>query len=1144
MTARTTNEFLSHLRSLNVQLTADGDRLRFNAPAGAVTPALRDELAARKSEILRFLKEAKAATAAQPPPIARIARDGELPLSFAQQRLWLLNQLEPGGITYSIPALFRFKGSVNLEAFEWSFTEIVRRHEVLRARFLNEHGRPVQKIAPPEPFKIAIQDLQSLPASERQKEADRLAYVDATTPFDLTQAPQMRVTLIRLAADEQVLLLNMYHIASDGWSFGVLVRELTALYNARLKSQPSPLAELPIQYVDFAVWQRQWLQGEVLQGQLDYWKERLSGSIPALQLPTDRPRPAVQTFNGGNFPLLIPTTLYDAVKALSQREDVTPFMTVLAAFKILLHRYSNQEDILIGTPIANRNRAEIEGLIGFFVNMLVMRTDLSGNPTFRELARRVRDTAFGAYQHQDLPFEKLVEELHPERDVSRTPFFQVMFVLLNTPMQPLELPGLAPSHLEFHNGAAKFDLSVYFEETPQGLSGWFSYNSDLFDEATMSRMAAQLNTLLTGIVANPEQRIADLPLLPEAERKLVLDEFNATRAEFPQGQCLHQLFEEQVERTPDATALVFDTERLTYRELNRRANQLAHHLRELGVGPETFVGVCMKRSTPMIVALLGILKAGGAYVALDPEYPRERLAFMRQDSNMLALLTQQSLVNELSLAKGSGKIICLDTDWDAISRESDLNPPGAGSANNLAYVIYTSGSTGRPKGVAIEHHSPVVLMHWARGVYSDEELSGVLAATSICFDLSVFEIFVPLSWGGKVILAENALALPNLPARQEVRLVNTVPSAITELLRVRGVASSVQTVNLAGEPLTARLTQQIYALPHIRKVYDLYGPSEDTTYSTFTLRRPDGPATIGRPLANTQVYLVDRHLRPTPLGVPGELCISGEKLARGYLNQPELTAQKFIPNPFSSQPGERLYRTGDLARYLPDGNIEFLGRMDHQVKIRGFRIELGEIESVLSKHPAVRETVVLAREDAPGEKRIVAYVVGHPGQTVTVSELRTHLKEKLPEYMVPSAFVQLPALPLTPNGKLDRKALPVPDGARPELGAAYTAPKGEVESTLVEIWQKLLRVDRVGVNDNFFDLGGHSLLVVQAHSKLCEAIHREVPIIEMFKRPTISLLAEYLSQAQPAAASFQKVQDRAQRQKEALTRQRQQAQKR
>ena len=820
----------------------------------------------------------------------------------------------------------------------------------------------------------------------------------------------------------------------------------------------------------------------------------------------------MQSYRGATHSFVLDEELSRKLKALSRREGVTLFMVLLGAYGVLLSRYSGAEEVVVGTPVAGRTRMETEGLIGFFVNTLALRVKVQGERSFREVLEGVRRVALGGYEHQELPFEKLVEELQPERDLSRNPLFQTVLVLQNAAEESLEMPGLSWSPLPVNNTTAKFDLSLSLADTERGLAGTAEYNLDLFEPSTISRMMGHLKVLLEGVLAEPERSTSDLPLLSQGERQQLLVEWNATAVEYPREQGLHQLFEVQAERTPRSVALVAPDGELTYGELNCRANQLAHYLRRLGVGPEVRVCICAERSSRMVVGMLAILKAGGAYVPLDPAYPAERILFTLRDADAPVLLTERRLLDQLPLQ--TARVVCLDSDWERICLESAENPRRLVTDENLAYVIYTSGSTGVPKGVAIQHSSAVTLLHWAHETFTAEDLSVVLASTSICFDLSVFELFVPLSMGGKVALAGNFLELNSLPAAQEITLVNTVPSAITELLRNDNLPASVRVANLAGEPLSNQLAQMIYERG-IERVYNLYGPSEDTTYSTYALveRGANVPVSIGRPIAQTRTYILDQHLEPVPVGVIGEIYISGEGLARGYLHRPEATAEKFIPNPFSEQPGARLYRTGDLARYLSDGTIDFLGRNDHQVKLRGFRIELGEIEALLARHEAIRESLVMVREDAEGERKLIAYLIAEQGAGIGVSELRSYLKERLPHYMVPSAFVWLEALPLTPNGKVDRRALPAPDQSRQELADRLVAPRTPVEEMLAGIWSEVLKVEQVGVYDNFFDLGGHSLLATQIISRTREIFHIELPLRCLFESPTVADLSEQIERA-------------------------------
>ncbi|MCG6137829.1 MAG: amino acid adenylation domain-containing protein [Nostoc sp. LLA-1] len=1129
---KTIAKFLSELCSQDIKLWVEGDRLRCSALKEALTPDIKAELAARKGEILAFISQANQALQSTSEFIQPVSRQGNLPLSFAQRRLWFLNQLEPQSSAYNIPAAIRLTGKLNIAALEQSINEIVRRHETLRTTFTVVDGEPVQVISAATKLQLPIIDLQTLPETDRETEALRLATLEAQTPFNLKQDSLLRVSLLRLDEQDHVILFTMHHIVSDGWSTGILIRELTTLYKAYDSSQPYNLPQLPIQYVDFAVWQCQWLQGEVLNNQLNYWKQQLGGELPVLELPTDRPRPAIQTYRGATESFALSPSLTAALKNLSQQEGVSLFMTLLAAFKVLLHRYTQQHDILIGSPIANRNRSEIEGLIGFFVNTLVLRSNLQGNPTFKELLAQVREVTLGAYAHQDLPFEQLVEELQPRRNLSHSPLFQVMFILQNTATEVIQLPELILEELTAENNTAKFDITLSLSETEEGLQGGIEYNTDIFDATRITRMLGHFQVLLAGIVANPQQNLSQLPLLTTNEQHQLLVEWNNTQTEYPQDLCIHQLFEAQVEKTPDAVAVVFEDKQLTYHELNCRANQLAHYLQSLGVGADILVGLCVDRSINMIVALLGILKAGGAYLPLGPEYPQERLAFMLEDAQASILLTQSKLVALLPIHKA--QVVCLDADWEIINQENQQNLINQVLPENTSYILYTSGSTGKPKAVIVEHRNTVAFLDWAIKAFTHEQLAGVLASTSICFDLSVFEIFATLCSGVQVILAQDALSLPTLAAANQVSLINTVPSAIAELIRLNAIPDSVRTINLAGEALHASLVQQIYQQTKVEQVFNLYGPSEDTTYSTFARVQPGGDMiTIGRPIANTQCFVLDEQMQPVPIGVCGELYIAGAGITRGYLNRPELTAQKFVPNPFSQIEGDRvacaehsrLYNTGDLVRYLPSGNIEYIGRIDHQVKIRGFRIELGEIETILTQHEDVQVSCVIIREDNPGDKRLVAYIVARTGNfsstnnSELISQLRQYLKENLPEYMVPSAFVLLEKLPLTPNGKIDRRALPIPDQTDSNLGTTYIAPRTPVEEQLAKFWVKLLKVKQVGIEDNFFDLGGHSLLLTQLIFQIRQTWKIELPLSSLFAMPTIALLAQSIETAQKTGSS-------------------------
>ncbi|WP_020479985.1 non-ribosomal peptide synthetase [Mastigocladopsis repens] len=1051
------------------------------------------------------------------PPIERVARDGELPLSFAQQRLWFLDQLQPGSASYNLSRAVRLQGTLNVAALEQSFNEIVRRHEVLRTTFTAVDGQPVQVIAPTLSIKMPVVDLRELPQDAREAETQRLAKLEAQRSFDLTTGPLLNATLLQLAEEEYVLLFTMHHIVADGWSAGVIVREVAELYTAYCRDVASEsstlLPELPIQYADFAVWQRQWLQKEVLASQMEYWKQQLSGSLPVLELPTDRPRPAIQTFAGKKQSFQLSPTLSEALKTLSQREGVTLFMTLLAAFNTLLYRYTQQEDILVGSPIANRNRSEIEGLIGFFVNTLVLRTNLEGNPSFRELLKRVREVTLGAYAHQDLPFEQLVEELHPERNLSHTPLFQVMFALQNAPSEALKLPGLSLNFLEADSETARFDLSLSLTDTAQGLIGELEYNTDLFDSARVTRMLGYFQNLLESIVAHPDQSLSDLTNLTQAEQQQLLVEWNNTQADYP-FVCIHQLFEAQVERTPDAVAVVFEDLQLTYQQLNARANQLAHHLQKLGVRPEVLVGICVERSLEMVIGLLAILKAGGAYLPLDPLLPKERKAFMLADAQVRVLLTQQNLAT--SLEQHQAQVVCIDRDWENIAAHNQNNPISGVQPENLAYIIYTSGSTGQPKGVQITHRSVVNFLTTMQQQPGLTEEDTLLAVTTLSFDIAGLEIFLPLLVGARVVVASRLVATDGIQLSQQLSdcgatVMQATPATWRMLLEAGWQGSPQLKILCGGEALQRQLAVQLQQL--CASIWNLYGPTETTIWSTiYQVDHREGPVPIGRAIANTQIYILDRHLQPVPIGVPGELYIGGAGLARGYLHREELTAEKFIPNPFSEK-SELLYKTGDLACYLSDRSIEYKGRIDHQVKLRGFRIELGEIETLLNQHAAVRETVVIVREDRPGDQRLVAYIVPNGEfDTRLIAQLRQFLQQKLPEYMVPSAFVMLEAMPLTPNGKVNRRALPTPDITHSHPESGFVAPRNPIEEAIAKIWVQVLGVELFGIHDNFFTLGGHSLLATQVISRIRKTFEVDLPLHRLFESPTVAELAKTIQE--------------------------------
>ena len=1115
--------------------------------------------AEERAALVMQLKRGTDASAARE-VIPRRAWAGPAPLSFAQRRLWFLDQMEPES-PYIIWTNFRLDGRLDAPALARALDEIVRRHESLRTTFTAVEGQPAQHVAPHAPLALPVQDLGGLDDVARASEVERHKQ-ELRRPFDLARGPLFRARLLRLGADEHVLLLTMHHIVSDGWSIGVMLRELTALYEAFAAGRRPQLPPPPIQYRDFAAWQREWLSGAELERQLSYWRESLRGAPPALELPTDRPRPPVQSYRGETLEREVGKPLADALKELSRREGATLYMTLLAAFKTLLHRYTGQEDLVVGTPIANRNRVEVEHLIGFFVNTLVLRTSLAGGPTFRELLARVRETTLGAYAHQDVPFEKLVEELQPERDTSRTPLFQVMFSLQNEPLPPLRLGGVVMRLMDDEMKTAQFDLTLDVIERDGGLHCELEYNTDLFDRETAERLFGHYLRLLEEAAADPDRRLRDLTFLSDAERRRLLVEWNDTAREYPRDRCVHELFEERAALSPEAVALAAGGERLTYGELNARANRLAHYLRRAGLRPEGRAGLLLGRDAEAGVALLGVLKAGGAYVAFDPAHPPERVARMLGDAGASFLLTTGRLGEGLD-GRGA-RVVRLDAEAARIAGESAENPAPAASADNLAYLVYTSGTTGRPKGILVQHRSLTNAIHAFVAHHRVTERDRVLQFASLSFDVATEEFFAAWLAGARlVMLPEPAAAAPEqfveFLGREGVTLVNLPASFWAELATAvaeRGLAlpGGLRRVVVGNEKtLPESLAKWQRAVGHLVEWSNAYGPSE-TTITASNYEPPGGESRagasavpIGRPVMNATMYVLDQSQQLAPIGVAGELCIGGAGVARGYHGMPGQTAARFTPNGYAAAGGERMYRTGDLARYLPDGNIEFLGRADEQVKVRGFRIELGEVETALGQHAGVREAAVVARPDERGGNRLVAYVVAREAAKATAGELRRHLKETLPEYMIPSAFVTLERLPLTPNGKVDRRALPEADGARPELEEAYVEPRSELERAVAGVWQEVLKVERVGVHDNFFNLGGHSLLIVQVNSRLREALRADVSIIDMFKYPTVSALAEHLGREADAPAAPRAPQTRleaTERQRQMRRRQQQQVARR
>ncbi len=1194
-----------------------------NGQPGDVSRRIADLSPEKRALLARRMKEQKQGAARQP-LIPRRGETSVIPLSFAQQRLWFIDQLEPNNPAYHLPIAVRLSGPLDLASLRHSLGAIVARHEILRTTFAVTDGQPEQVIGPVgavhdgravyEP-PLPIVDLGGLPAAEREGQALWLTREESRRPFDLARGPLLRATLLRLAARDHILLLTMHHIIADGWSLGVLIRELTTVYAAFCHGRPSPLPELPVQYADYALWQRERLQEAVVEEQLAYWRAQLA-DLPVLELPTDRPRPPAPTYAGARHDFALPKPLCHELAALSRREGATLFMTMLAAFQVLLARYSGQEDLAVGTPIAGRTQAETEPLIGCFINTLVLRAGVRDTVSFTELLGQVRAVCLDAYAHQELPFEQIVEALQPDRDLSRHPLFQVMFMLEHAPEPAGELPGLALRLLDVEHRTTHFDLSLSLSEAGGGIVGTLEYSTDLFDAATIGRMIGHFETLLAAIAVDHALPVSALPLLTEAERQQ-LQSWNATTVAYPPDLLLHQLVAAQVARTPDAIALAFEDQQLTYAALDARANQLARHLQSLGVGPDALVAVALERSLNLVVALLGVLKAGGAYLPLDPSYPKERLAFMLSDSQAAVLLTTQEQRTKNKEQKAENQyphdhlgaterkgvlhtppaddgsahnttppthtppandgsahsttpqptVVDLLADWEHIARQPTTPPSSTATAAHLAYAIYTSGSTGQPKGALNAHQAIVNRLLWMQETYGLTASDHVLQKTPFSFDVSVWEFFWPLLAGARLVLARpeghrDPTYLAELIEQTQITTLHFVPSMLRAFLEGAelGGCTSLRYVICSGEALSAELEARFFAKLGA-ELHNLYGPTEAAVDVSAWACHPEADATsvpIGRPIANTQLHILDRQMRVVPIGVTGELYIGGVQLARGYHHRPELTAERFVPCPLSVVSSQlqwttdpstslrasngqrttdnRLYRTGDLCRYRSDGAIEYLGRIDHQVKLRGFRIELGEIEAVLRGHAAVREAAVVAHEDVLGEKRLVAYLVTDQEQRTKnkeqtseeshsqfsilnsqFSELRDYLNTRLPDYMIPAAFVTLEALPLTPSGKLDRRALPKPGHEPAEGAGAGEAPRTPAEEVLAGIWSEVLHLGQVGARDNFFTLGGHSLLATQVLSRIRATFGVELALRDLFELPVLADLATRIEGARREA---------------------------
>ncbi|HEY3323839.1 MAG TPA: amino acid adenylation domain-containing protein [Planctomycetota bacterium] len=1038
-----------------------------------------------------------------------------VPLSFPQERFWFLDRMTLHRPAFHCPVLLRATGQLDLRALEFAIHEIVARHEPLRSTFKSDGARPEQIVSACLRIRLEVSDLRALAPAERDVQAQFQVLAEAERPFDLESGPPLRARCIRLTDVECLIALTFHHIVFDGWSSRVLLRELLACYEAFSAGRPVSLPALPQRYTEFAVWQREQMDTNAFGSQLDYWKKRLSGLSYVLDIPADRQRPSVFSRRGARHVFEFRPELRAALKQVCRQEGATLYMLLLAALNVLLFRYTDKEQILIGSNAANRNRSEIEPLIGCFVNLLVMRSDLSGEMSFREFLKTVRDTALDAFMNQDVPFEKVVEQLQAPGDLSYTPIVQVLFEVKQRSTTQWQAPGLLLERLDLHNGGALCDLAVQVIEKPDGLSAWFDYNTDIFEAATIERMAGHFTELLAGITADPTQRLCSIPLLGETERQQVLVQWNATQATMPRQQTIHELVEAQAGRTPHAVAVEFEDQSLSYAELNARADQLAARLRGLGVGPDSVVPMCVERSIEMVVALLGILKAGGAYLPLDPAHPKERLEFVLRDCGAQIVLSHKAAL--ASVPQSGARVIRIDEPAPTtVPEPRDPMTAQRSGPENTAYVMYTSGSTGKPKGVLIAHRSAANLLACVARETGCTEKDRLLAITTISFDIATLEMFLPLMTGARLIVAPRAACadsrlLTKLIDSSGATLLQATPVTWRMLLEAGWAGSPNLRALVGGEALSSELALQL--AERTAACWNVYGPTETTIWSTAAkLKRGDKQVTIGRPLDNTQIYLLDRQRQPVPIGVPGELYIAGAGVAKGYLNRPELTAERFVVNPFDPSANSRMYATGDLARYSPDGSIDYLGRIDQQVKVRGFRIELGEIECILGQHPKVSQAVVVARTGPNGDKMLVGYVVPREQNAPDVIELQTFLKTKLPDYMIPPAFVTLTALPLTPSGKVDRKALPEPSPAKVLRATRHVAPRDKIEAELAKAWESILGVSNIGVGDNFFDLGGYSLMAVRLVSFIEKLYGKSLPLATLLQAPTVEELAAILRQ--------------------------------
>jgi amino acid adenylation domain-containing protein len=1097
-------DLLGRLRGLGVSLTLDGDSLKCAASPGVLTTELRAELTQNKPAILAFLRSSRKTAGSGEVVLSRTERTSALPLSYAQQRLWFLCQLDPESAVYNIPTAVTLTGRLDIDALETAIREIMRRHESLRTSFVQDNGVPRVVIREEVPWALQRIDARHLAETANVRE-----YLSGLTrePMDITRAPLLRGHLLTMGPESHVLLLTVHHIVFDGWSMGVFVRELEKLYEANVAGGSAHLPPLTLHYVDFAVWQRRWLASGVLDRQLEYWKKQLAGAPPVVTFPADRRRPQAEMFRGGRRKLVIPANLVEGLDSLSQQHGVTLFMTLLASFDVLLARYTGQEDVVIGSPSAGRNRSELSDLMGFFVNNLVLRTDVSGNPSFATLLSRVREVTLQAYEHQDVPFDELVQALRPERSPDHSPLFQTMFILQNFPIAPIEMPGLTLKPLELKVSTARYDLTVEAFPNEGALDIFFDYNSDLYDEGTMARLQSHYRSILEAAVADPNQAIGDIPLLSSDESEKLLFAWNQTEKLIPDI-CFHDRFEEIAREHPERMALLVNDDGVTYGELNARAERIAAALRARGAAPDKLVGVFLPRSVDLVATLLAVAKSGAAYVPLDPVYPKGRIEHILEDARPVAVVTVTEMLDRLPLTEEPA--ICLDRDEDLLAGKHTGTPQIPAGQQNLAYVIFTSGSTGRPKGVQISHRALLNFLEAMREEPGLTEKDVLLAVTTVSFDIAGLELLLPLYVGATVCIAlqpGDPVSLLRDLDRYRPTLMQATPATWKVLLAAGWQGDARLKILCGGEALEPGLAEAL--LVRCDELWNMYGPTETTIWSAAYAVRQLGAEAIpvGRPIRNTTFYVLDGRRQPVPQGVVGELWIGGDGLARGYLHRPDLTDERFMRCPWARSGEMRMYRTGDLVRHRSDGTLDFYGRADYQVKLRGFRIEPGEIDSALQQVEGVADAVTLLRED-DGEKRLVAYI-DYAGEPPSAAALRDRLRESLPEYMVPATFVFLEKLPRLPNGKLDRSSLPKPEMAKRE-DDAFAAPAAGMQQIVAKVLQEVLQLDRVGADENFFDLGAHSLQMVRVHAMLNQRIEKPIPLVSLFQYPNVRTLSIFI----------------------------------